>query len=335
MARKLPKLVMTCTPQRISFAGGGTDLEEYYSGGYGAVVSTTINKYVYVTVKEHGALFGKAYRLNYHESENVSTLDEVRNEIARECLRLVDVAPPLYISTVGDLPALSGLGGSSAFAVGLLKALHAMRGDRLSAAQLADEASHVEINVLKRPIGKQDHVAAAFGGFNYFRFNHDQSLNVIPLSSSLAVLSKLFGYFMLFWTGISRDSSTVLGEQKMNTQSRLAELDAMRDQAEELMLLLRQDADAVAFGRLLHKGWGLKRSLASGISSSDIDVWYDAAMAAGALGGKICGAGGGGFLLFIVPPSQQEAVRRALPTLKEVHFDMEPNGARLILSHLD
>jgi len=334
MGEARPILVMTRTPQRISFAGGGTDLSEYYSAGYGAVLSTTINKYVYVTVKRHGTVFSERYRLNYHESENVESLDDIRNEIARECLRLVPVEPPLYISVIADLPAASGLGGSSSFAVGLLKALHAMRGERVSPAQLAEEAVHIEVNVLRRPIGKQDHVAAAFGGFNCFRFNADGSLTVVPHSSALA-LDRLFEHFQLFWTGISRDSAEVLIEQRNNTAGRMDDLTAMRDRAELLSSLLRESLDVEAFGRILDEGWRIKRSLASTISNERIDGWYDAAKAAGAVGGKLCGAGGGGFLLFVASRERHAAIRAALHDLHEVPIAFEPAGSRLILPYLD
>ncbi|MFN3076281.1 MAG: GHMP kinase [Alphaproteobacteria bacterium] len=330
-----PRLVMTATPQRISFAGGGTDLADYYGTGFGAVLSTTIDKFVYVTVKQHGAGFQEQYRLNYAETENVNSLDEIRNDIARECLRLVPVPPPLYISTVGDLPAASGLGGSSSFAVGLLKALHAMRGERISPAQVAEEAVHVEVDVLKRPIGKQDHVAAAFGGFNYFRFNADGTLNLVPHSGAIAGLNHLFDHFQLFWTGISRDSASVLTEQKHNTRNRMEELDAMRDQAEALSLMLRGRLDVKAFGQTLDEGWQLKRRLASSVSNDRINHWYQVATAAGAIGGKLCGAGGGGFLLFVTPENRRAAVRAALSELQQIPIAFEPSGSRLILPYLD
>lgn len=326
---------MTRTPTRISFAGGGTDLAEYYRTGYGAVLSTAIDKYVYVTVKRHGPVYQEKYRLNYHEAENVSSIDEIQNTIARECLRLIPVDPPLYISVISDLPAQSGLGGSSSFAVGLLNALHAMRGERTSPAQIAEEAVHIEVDVLKRPIGKQDHVAAAFGGFNYFRFNADGALGVIPQALDSAKARELFSHFQLFWTGISRDSADVLTEQKRNTTDRMAELTTMRDQAETLSGLLRDGFEIKQFGRVLDDGWNLKRNLASGITSARIDRWYAAARAAGALGGKLCGAGGGGFLFFVVPPKRHQAIRAALQDLREVPIGFEPAGSRIILPYLD
>ena len=177
-ASHTPRIVVTRTPLRVSFAGGGTDLADFYERGYGAVFSTAIDKYIYVTVKRHSQLFNEPIRVNYSSTEQVDTVDEIKNNIARECLRFLKIQPPIYISTVGDLQASTGLAGSSSFAVGLLHALHAYRGERVSPGQLAEEATHIEINVLKEPIGKQDQYAAAFGGLNFFRFNPGGAVTV-------------------------------------------------------------------------------------------------------------------------------------------------------------
>jgi D-glycero-alpha-D-manno-heptose-7-phosphate kinase len=328
-------LVMTRTPLRVSFAGGGTDIDDFYRHDGGAVFSTTINKYVYVTVKRHGALYKEAYRLNYAETEHARSLEEIRNDIARECLRLVPVEPPLYISTVADLPAASGLGSSSSFAVGLLRALHAMRGERVNAAQLVDEAVHVEVNMLGHPIGKQDQAAAAYGGLNFFRFRPDGRVALEPHSPLPETMEILFSNIQMFWTGITRDSRHVLQEQKCNTGAMMAYLSAMRDQAVELNRLIRNNFDIEVFGRILHDGWQIKRGLASTITNPQIDAWYEAARAAGACGGKLCGAGGGGFLLFVSPPGRQAAVREALSDLTEVPVDFEPRGAQLMFGGLE
>jgi len=324
------KLVMTCTPLRISFAGGGTDIDEFYLREYGAVLSTAINKYVYVTVKQHGHLFQEQYRLNYAETENVNTLDEIKNDIARECLRLVPVDPPIYISTVGDVPAASGLGSSSSFAVGLLKALHALRGERVSPAQLAQEAVHVEVNILKHPIGKQDQYAAAYGGFNMIRFMTDGSVNLEQHSSMTTNIGEIFSHAQIFWTGITRDSGSVLTEQKQRTNENLNSLVALRDQAEDLNRLIRNGIEIKELGGIMNEGWRLKRDLASKITNSDIDAWYDKVISAGAYGGKLCGAGGGGFLLFLTPPDKRKAVSAALSHLEELKIDFEPQGARVL-----
>ncbi len=326
-----PNLVMTRTPLRISFAGGGTDLPEFYKAEKGAVLSTAIDKYVYVTVKRHGALHNEAYRLNYAETEHTNSLDGIKNEIARECLRLVPVETPLYISTVGDVPASSGLGSSSSFAVGLLNALHALRGEDVSPAQLLDEAANVEIDMLSHPIGKQDQAAAAYGGFNCFRFDTDGTVQLEPHSPLQMNFANLFDHFQMFWTGIPRDSATVLEEQKKNTHDHMDLLRRMCGQAERLNNQVRNNLDIGNFGRALDQGWQLKRSLSSTITTDTIDAWYQDALDAGAIGGKICGAGGGGFLLFVTPLDRHESVRQALSDLKELSPKYEPRGSLRLL----
>jgi D-glycero-alpha-D-manno-heptose-7-phosphate kinase len=327
------KVVVTQTPLRISFAGGGTDLPDFYNIDTGAVLSATVDKYVYVTVKRHSELFNEPIRLNYSTTEQVDTIDEIQNNIARECLRFLEVAPPIYISTVGDMPASSGMGGSSAFTVGLLNALHAFRGERVTAGQLADEACYIEIEVLKEPIGKQDQYAAAFGGLNLFRFEPGGSVTVEPQRVMNGAVPALFANIMMFWTGHQRPASSVLTEQKAKTLSKLEVLRRMRDDAYDLRALCAGTAiDLRRFGAALHRNWELKRQLASAVSNEQINLWYDRAMAAGAEGGKLCGAGGGGFLMFIVSPEKRERVREALSDLVSVNLDYEVHGSRVLFS---
>src|SRR5262245_12161196 len=327
-----PKLVVTRTPLRVSFAGGGTDLAAFYDHEFGAVLSTAIDKYIYVTVKRHGDVFDERVRISYSKSETVQSIDDIQNNIARECLRFLDIAPPIYISTVGDLPASTGLGGSSSFAVGLLNALHALRGERVSAGQLAEEASYVEIEVLKEPIGKQDQYAAAFGGVNYFCFKAGGGVTVEPQRMANGALQKLFRHLLMFWTGHQRDSAAVLTEQRANTLQKLASLRTMREQAAQLQQLLSHGhGDVKRFGEILDEGWRLKRGLASLITTDQIDRWYRLARDAGAYGGKLCGAGGGGFLLFVAPVECHDAVRRAFSALKEVPIGPEAHGSQILL----
>jgi D-glycero-alpha-D-manno-heptose-7-phosphate kinase len=215
--------------------------------------------------------------------------------------------------------------------VGLLNALHALRGERVSAGQLAEEASHIEIDVLGEPIGKQDQYAAAFGGLNVLCFRADGTVTVEHQHLSDAIRKELFGSLMLFWTGHQRDAASVLSEQQANVNRRFEHLVAMRDQVWQLReLVANGHLDVASFGRILHEGWCLKRDLASGITTSQIDQYYERARAAGALGGKLCGAGGGGFLLLVVPPERQEAVRRALGSLKELRVGHEPHGSQVV-----
>src|SRR3954447_20541522 len=296
--RAEPGLIVTRTPLRVSFAGGGTDLAAFYERDYGAVLSTAIANYIYVTVKPHSRLFNEPVRLNYSKSEEVSQIDEIENDIARECLRYMEIEPPIYISTVGDHPASTGLGSSSAFAVGLLNALHAYRGERVTAGQLAEEACDVEIGRLAKPIGKQDQYAAAFGGVNFFRFNPGGAVTVEPLSPDRGALEKLFAHMLMFWTGHQRDASAVLKEQRANTERKLEHLTLMRDDAHELQRLMGNGpVEPELVGRIMDHGWLLKRELASTITTDEIDAWYERAIEAGAAGGKLCGAGGGGCIL--------------------------------------
>ncbi len=327
----LPRAVTTITPQRIGFAGGGTDFPEFYRAHGGAVLSSTIDKYIYVTVKRHSTLFNENYRLSYSQTEHVNSVDEIENDIARECLRLVDVEPPLFIATASDLPVSSGLGSSSSFAVGLLYALHTLRGEDVSAGQLAAEACHVELDVLGHPIGKQDQYAAAFGGFNYLSFQKDDRVQIDSVWLPGVGADGLFQNIMLFWTGIQRDANAVLREQSDNIFRTSNKLIEMRDMAGHCRdLLLKNPENIGQLGALLDSGWKAKRSLASTIASSETDVLYERALEGGAVGGKIAGAGGGGFLLLVVPTDRKEAVRAALPGMLDVSIAYEPRGARLL-----
>jgi D-glycero-alpha-D-manno-heptose-7-phosphate kinase len=330
-ARHHGGLIVTRTPLRISFVGGGTDLPAFYREHGGAVLSMAIDRYVYVTVKKHSELFFEPIRINYSKSEQVERIDEIKNNVVREALRFLEIEPPIYISTVGDVPASTGLGGSSAFAVGMLHALHAYRGERVSAGQLAEEASLIEIKVLGEPIGKQDQYAAAFGGLNLFTFKPDDGVTVEHQQAPNGTLSALFESILLFWTGHQRDASAVLAEQQANIQSKVTHLKRMRDQAGELHAALKAGAiDVLDLGRMLDEGWRLKRQLASQITNPRIDHWYQAAMAAGAAGGKLCGAGAGGFLLFIAPPERHATIRLALVDLMEMQVAPDVRGSRLM-----
>lgn len=329
-------LVVTQTPLRVSFGGGGTDLPAFYEGESGAVFSTTIDKYVYVTVKRHGPVFDEKVRLNYSVSESVGSIDAIRNDIARECLRMLGIEPPIYISVVSDLPDSSGLGGSSSFAVGLLNALHTFRGERVTAAQLADEASRVEIEILGQPIGKQDQYAAAFGGLNLFCFRPTGDVTVEPQVGANGAVDDLFDHLLMLWTGHQRKSSSVLFEQRSRTSEHREYLHRMRDQAYELQALMRQpEPDYASFGRILDQGWALKRQLASTVSNPLIDEWYAAGTGSGASGGKLCGAGGGGFLLFVSEPEDHAGVLGALNGLTHVPIRYEAHGSRVLLAQLD
>jgi D-glycero-alpha-D-manno-heptose-7-phosphate kinase len=324
-------MVVTRTPLRVSFAGGGTDLPEFYEVEEGAVLSAAVDKYVYVTVKRHSELFNEPIRLNYSRTEQVNTVEEIENNIARECLKFLDIEPPIFISTVADMPASTGMGGSSAFAVGLLHALHAFRGERVTAGQIAEEACYIEMEVLKEPIGKQDQYAASFGGLNLFRFRRGGRVTVEPQWVANGSVAEVFHNIMMFWTGHQRPAASVLTEQKSNTWQNLDVLRQMRNDAHDLRALCAgEHVDIEQLGKALHRGWKLKRRLAAKITTSEIDSEYNRAMEAGAEGGKLCGAGGGGFLMFIVKPEKRERVRQMLSHLTQVPLGYEVHGSRVL-----
>jgi D-glycero-alpha-D-manno-heptose-7-phosphate kinase len=324
-------IVVTRTPLRVSFAGGGTDLAEFYEIEEGAVFSAAVDKYVYVTVKRHSELFNEPIRLNYSRTEQVTAIHEIENNIARECLRLLEIEPPIFISTVADVPASTGMGGSSAFAVGLLNALHAFRGERVTSGQLAEEACFVEIEVLREPIGKQDQYAAAFGGLNLLRFGRVGRVMVEPVPVVNGSIAELFSNLMMFWTGHQRPAASVLDEQRSRTLSNLEVLREIRDEAYALRALFgAPHIDIEQLGAALDRGWRLKRHLASKITTSQIDEYYARAIAAGAQGGKLCGAGGGGFLMFGVKPENRRRVREALGELPCIPIRYEVHGSRVL-----
>lgn len=331
MAEARHNFIVTRTPLRLSFAGGGTDMPEYYKNGFGAVFSMAIDKYIYVTVKRHGELSGQQYRLNYSSTENVDNVDDIENDIARECLKAVPVDPPLYISTVGDLPAQAGLGSSSSFAVGLLNALHTMRGERITQGQLAEEAVHVELERLNRPMGKQDQFAAAFGGMNYIRFEANGRVQIEPQNISHARISELLRGSLMMWTGIQRESHKILKEQRDRTEEKVENLNYLRDQASTLRCQFLGEGSLQEIGETLDQGWRKKSDLASMITTPQIDTWYELALEAGAIGGKLCGAGGGGYLFLIVEPEKRQSVIDALLGLVPVQIAMDPHGSRALL----
>src|ERR1700682_3112035 len=253
-------IVITRTPLRGSCAGGGTDLPEFYEVEEGAVLSAAVDKYVYVTVKRHSDLFNEPIRLNYSRTEQGNTIGEIENNIARECLKFLNIEPPIFISTVADMPASTGMGGSSSFTVGLLNALHTFRGERVTAGQLAEEACYIEMEVLKEPIGKQDQYAAAFGGLNLLRFGRSGRVMVEPQQVVNGSVSHLFDNIMMFWTGHQRSAASVLSEQKSKTPANLDVLMQMRRQAHEFRQLFSgTELDIERLGNTLHHGWEFKR----------------------------------------------------------------------------
>jgi len=297
-------MIVSKTPLRISFAGGGTDIRSYYKHNeYGAVLSSSIDSYIYVSIKKQNSYFEK-YRLNYSQTELVDDLEKIENSIIRECIRYLEIDDSLYISTIADVPASTGLGSSSSFCVGLLNVLYKFKGETISPHRLAEDAAHIECDVLRRPMGKQDHYAAALGGINYICFKDDETVTVSPVNITHKNLKIFTDSLIMFWTGITRPSESVLEEQVNKNKNNTDVLNMMKDQALELSTILKEeDLSLGKVGELFNKGWEYKKTLASKISNPSIDDWYTKALNHGALGGKISGAGGGGFFTFVAPQS--------------------------------
>ena len=339
LSEKPLEFVVTRAPLRISFAGGGTDLPSFYERECGAVVSATIDKYVYVMINRCRPLLSRGIddpgryriRLSYSCTENVQRIDELKHPIVREALKLLDLDIPMDIATMADVPAGNGLGSSGTFSVALLHALHLIKGEEPSPEQLAAEAAHIEIDILDRPVGKQDHYAAAFGGLNAIQFLSDGGVTVRPVGSPEIPEGQLFPHLMMLYTGVSRDASTVLSSQRENVDRLSHELNKMKDHAHQLEMLFNGEFCLRRFGEVLHGNWMQKRTLSDNITTAQIDAWYDLAMEAGAIGGKICGAGGGGFLLLVVESAQRAAVRGALKDLTELSIGFEPRGTQVLL----
>jgi len=318
-------------PLRISFAGGGTDFPEHYTKHGGRVISSAVNQYVYVMVgrREEG-LFRERYRLSYFEAESVSSVDEIRNDTARECLKLVPVASPLHISTSSDLPASSGLGSSSSFATALLLALHRIRGEDVGPAQLAEEACEVEIQRLRLPIGKQDQYAAAYGGLNLIRFERSGRVVVQRLEVGDNQIQDLFNCIALVWTGIQRSSSSVLSEQKELVSKNQQPLNELNDLAGQALAAFADGGHiAEKLGTVIKRSWELKQTLASKVSDPRIQELIRDIQESTVWGSKVCGAGGGGFVLVIAPPASIVDIASRLPSYRIIRPNSEPLGARI------
>jgi D-glycero-alpha-D-manno-heptose-7-phosphate kinase len=322
-------MIVVSTPLRLSFFGGGTDFPDYYNLQGGLVVSTAIDKFVFVIVKER---FDDKIYVNYSQKEIVDRIADLNHELVREAMAITGVEQGVEITTLADVPSSgTGLGSSSSVTVGVLQALYTYCGRIVEAESLARQACEIEIERCKKPIGKQDQYIAAYGGMRRFRFlpNGVVEAEDIGLSSSSA--QRLNRNLMLFYTNTTRSASVVLAEQQNNIPDRLAFLDALQDIAERGAACLRK-GNWDEFGRLLHENWELKKNLASGITNSQIDALYEAARRAGAMGGKIAGAGGGGFLLLYCPLDKQDAVREVLGHLRELPFAFERDGSKVIFN---
>ncbi len=324
-------IIKTRTPLRVSFLGGGTDLREYYQHDFGCVISTAIKKYMYVIVKPY--FFEDTYRLSYMKDEFVKTIGEIQHPIIREAFRMLDIKPGIEVFCFADIPSSgTGLGSSSSFAVGLLNALHAYKHEYKSQEEIAQEACKIEIEILKEPIGKQDQYAAAYGSINFIQFNKDERTIVEPINLTVEKKKELQENLLCFYTGITRKAGDILSEQKAQTMSKKEFLDKMKNLALQFKKEIGNN-QIENLGKYLHESWQLKRQLASKISNPAIDEMYEKAIAAGAEGGKLLGAGGGGFMLFYCKKENQENVRNALKEFKEEKIAIENSGTKI--SYID
>lgn len=323
-------MVISRTPFRISFFGGGTDYPGWYKKHGGSVLAASINKYCYLSVRHLPPFFDHKYRIAYSKIERRKKIDEITHPSVRELLRFLKIKQGLEIHHDGDLPARSGLGSSSAFTVGLLHALYALKGQMPNKHTLAKESIHMEQKVLKETVGSQDQIQAAYGGLNYIDFQKDGEIKVRPVTISPKRIRELEANLMLFYTGVVRTASDIADTFVPSIKQKGEQLFAMNDLVKQALHILINKQAIHGFGKLLHEAWELKRSLSSSISNSFIDTIYFNARSAGAIGGKIIGAGGGGFLLLFVPPSRQPKVRRELKKLIYVPFKFEYEGSQII-----
>lgn len=323
-------MIISRTPFRISFFGGGTDYPPWFKQNGGAVLSTSFDKYCYITCRELPPFFDHKYRIAYSKVENVKSIVDIEHPAVRAVLGEMGFDHGLEVHCDADLPARSGLGSSSSFVVGMLHSLSALQGKRVTKDWLAQEAIRIEQEVLRENVGSQDQAAAAHGGFNVIHFQQDGGLKVEPLVVPAQRKQELNDHLMLFFTGFSRISSDIAKAQVANMDKRSAELHRMRAMVDDGVEILCKGHDICAFGELLHSGWMHKRAMSDLVSNSSIDALYDTARKAGAIGGKLLGAGGGGFMLMFVSPEQQAAVKEALKDLIYVPFKFETSGSQVI-----
>lgn len=325
-------IVTSRTPLRVSFVGGGTDVSAYYNRFGGEVVSAAINRFIYVQLKRHGELFDEAIRINYSNIELKQNVGDVENLIVRGCLERLDFDGKIFIGTVSDLPAQSGLGSSSSFGVGLLNALHKSVGKSIGPGSLARLANEIEIEILKRPMGKQDAYPAAFGGLSRLSFNKNGSVSVTPINISEENLETLDKSLFLVYTGVTRESQTVLEEQLESTRSggNMLDLHAIKGQVPQLVEILENSFCLSSVGQLLSDGWKRKRLIGKRVSDNHLDEIYEKIMSTGCLGAKLCGAGGGGFFLCVVDQRDQKCFLESLSEYSVLQIATCSFGSQII-----
>jgi len=325
-------MIIVRTPFRISFFGGGTDYPIWYKENGGLVLSVTINKYCYISCRYLPPFFDHKYRIRYTVREETSSVDEIKHPSARECLKYLKINKGIEMVHTSDIPARSGMGSSSAFTVGLLHALHALTGKMVTKRQLAREAIMVEQDLIAENVGSQDQVAVAFGGLNSIEFGGQSEFFVTPITIGGEKLDFLQKHMMLFFTGFSRTASDIASEQIKNTPGKRTELTNLKEIAKQAIGVLNEpNSDLCEFGELLHESWEIKRSLTNKISNNQIDEIYQTARRAGAIGGKLLGAGGGGFILLFAEPEIQPKIKEALKNYLYVPFNFESMGSQVVM----
>ncbi|MCK4815993.1 kinase [bacterium] len=324
-------MIITRTPFRISFFGGGTDYPAYYNEHGGAVLSTTINKYCYITCRYLPPFFDHKYLIRYSKKELPNRIDEIPHPSVRECLKFVGINKGIEMLHSGDIPAMSGIGSSSSFTVGFLNCLYALQAKMVTKRKLAFDAIHVEQDLIGEHVGSQDQTAVSFGGFMKIEFGGADGIFVKPMTIDEEKIQYLQNSMLFYFTGFSRFSSDIANEQIEQIPNKIKELSIMHEMVDEAVRIVNGRIESLDdFGKLLHESWKLKRTLTSLISTKKIDETYDAAMRAGAIGGKVCGAGGGGFILLFVPPENQPRVKETLNKLLLVPFRFENLGSHVI-----
>lgn len=323
-------MIISRTPFRISFFGGGTDYPGWYRKYGGNVLVTTIDKYCYLACRYYPPFFDHRFRISYIKSENCASVADISHPAVRGVLQHLDWDRGLEIHHVADLPARGGMGSSSSFTVGLLHALYGLKGQMRTKAQLTEESVHIEQVVLKETVGSQDQTAAAYGGLNHVTFSTNGEIVVRPLTLTAERMRELESHLMLFYTGIKRTASDVAQSYVDNIDEKRRHLEGLSDLVGEAMESLYSDRDILEFGRLLDQAWRIKRSFSGKVSNAHVDTIYDAAIEAGAIGGKILGAGGGGFMVLFVPPARHPQVRDKLKDFIHVPFRFESTGSQII-----
>lgn len=324
-------MIITRTPLRISFFGGGTDYPVYYRKHGGKILSTTISKYNYLTVRELPPFFDHKYRIRYFKSEYKNLIEEIDHPSVRECLKFLDFSKGIELVHTGDVPAMSGLGSSSAFSVGMLHSLYALKGEFVTKRKLALEAIDIEQNRIGESVGSQDQVAAAFGGLNIIEFMKNGQINVTPVTISSQRIKDLEKSIVIFFTGISRSASEIAQTQILESENKTKELDLMKDMVDEAVgILYSKQRNLDDFGHLLNESWQLKRSITQKISNDFIDSVYERGIKAGAIGGKLLGAGGGGFITFYVNERNRKRLIEQMSDLLHVPFHFDQMGSHII-----